>query len=221
MYDETYLRLQILEAGKKLQQRFFVASNDGNISARLNNDMILITPTGVNKGDVTSDQIIKVDLQGNVIEGHMKVTSEIKMHLAVYKAREDVKAIVHAHPPAATAFAVSGEKLDDPIIVPEAIFALGSIGYCEYGTPSTEEVPQAVAKEIPYNDALLLANHGALTVGKDVMEAYYRMENIEMISRISIYTKILGKARILNDFEIEKLNKVKEEKGWGKVRRKG
>lgn len=216
MYYETYLRLQIVEAGKKLQQRFFIASNDGNISARLNDNIILITPTGINKGEVTSDQIMKMDLQGNVVEGHMKVTSEIKMHLAVYKARADVKAIVHAHPPAATAFAVSGEKLDDPIILPEAIFALGNIGYCEYGTPSTEELPQAVTKEIPYSDALLLANHGALTVGMDVMEAYYKMENMEMISRISLCTKILGKARALSDIEVEKLNKVKEKNGWGR-----
>ncbi|AZV56520.1 class II aldolase/adducin family protein [Clostridium sp. AWRP] len=218
MDRETYLRAQIVETGKRLQQRFFVASNDGNISVKLEDNIILITPTGVNKGEVCSDQIVKVDLDGNVIEGHMKVTSEIKMHLIVYKMRNDIKAVVHAHPPAATAFAVSGEKLDEPTILPEAIFSLGKVGYCDYGTPSTCEVSQSVEKEIPYSDALLLANHGALTVGKDVMDAYYKMENLEMVSKITLYTKIIGNVRTLNKEQIEKLNRVKKEKGWGNVK---
>ncbi len=217
MNNETYLRLQIVEAGKRLQQRFFVASNDGNISAKLDDNTILITPTGVNKGEVTPDQIIKVDREGNIIEGHMKVTSEIKMHLAVYNMRADVKAIVHAHPPASTAFSVSKEKLDDPVILPEAVFSLGKIGYCEYGTHSTDEVPKAVEKEIPYSNVLLLSNHGALTVGTDVMQAYYRMENLEMVSKVTIYSKILGNIKTLNELQVEKLNKVKEEKGWDKL----
>jgi L-fuculose-phosphate aldolase len=218
LYNETYLRLQIVEAGKKLAQRFFVASNDGNISARVGNNAILITPTGINKGDVLPDQIIKIDMDGNVIEGHMKVSSEFKMHLAVYKMRPDVKAIVHAHPPAATAFAVSGEKLDDPLILPEALFGLGKIGYCEYGTPSTNEVSLSVEKEVLYSDTFLLANHGALTLGDDVMQAYYRMENLEMVSRITLATKIIGKVRALDEQSIVKLNRVKEEQGWGKIR---
>lgn len=220
MVNETKLRLEIAEAGKKLRDRFFVASNDGNISAKLSDDVILITPTGVNKGEVIPDQIMKVDVNGNVLEGHMKVTSEIKMHLAVYRLRNDVKAIVHAHPPASTAFAASGVKLDEQIILPEAIFGLGQVGYCDYGTPSTNEVPDAVAKEIPYSDVLLLSNHGALTVGESVMQAYYRMENLEMVSKVTIYTKILGQIKALNDSQIEKLNEVKEKNGWGKTKKK-
>lgn len=220
MNNETYLRMQIVEAGTKLAQRFFVASNDGNISARLEDNIILVTPTGVNKGEVTSDQIIKVDLNGNILEGHMQVTSEIKMHLAVYRVRPDVKAIVHAHPPAATAFAVSDEKLDEPLILPEAVFGLGNIGYCEYGTPSTNEVSRSVEKEAPYSDTLLLANHGALTLGENVMQAYYRMENLEMVSRITIAARLIGKVKALDQNSIEKLNRVKEDKGWGKIRKK-
>lgn len=218
MYNETYLRLQIVNVGKKLAERFFVASNDGNISARINDNEILITPTGINKGEVVPDQIIKIDLDGNVIEGHMKITSEFKMHLVTYKKRPDVKAIVHAHPPAATAFAVSDVKLDEPLILPEALFGLGKVGYCKYGTPSTREVSDSVKEEVPYSDTLLLANHGALTLGENLMQAYYRMENLEMVSRITLATKILGKARALDGEEIRKLNKVKEEQGWGKVR---
>lgn len=219
MQNETNLRLQIVEAGKKLTKRFFVASNDGNISARLSDNTILITPTGVNKGEVTTDQILKTDLNGNIIEGHMRVTSEIKMHLEVYKKRPDVKAIVHAHPPVATAFASTNEKIDDPVILPESIFSLGKIGYCEYGTPSTDEVPKSVSKEIPYSDALLLSNHGALTVGDTVMQAYYRMENLEMVSKIKMYTKIIGNVKVIDNEEIKKLEKIKEERGWGKNRR--
>lgn len=220
MDNETYLRLQIIEAGKKLAQRFFVASNDGNISVKLDDNTILITPTGINKGEVLSDQIIKVDTNGNVIAGHMKVTSEIKMHLAAYRIRPDIKAVVHAHPPAATAFAVSEVKLDQPLILPEAIFGLGNIGYCEYGTPSTDELPKSLESEAPYSDTLLLANHGALTFGQDVMQAYYRMENLEMVSRITLAAKIIGKVRALDERNIEKLNRVKEEHGWGKNRKK-
>ena len=212
MNMETKLRLQIVDVGKRLHQRFFVASNDGNISVKLNENTILITPTGVNKGDLTTDQIVKVDLEGNVIEGHMKVTSEIKMHLAVYKLRDDVKAAVHAHPPAATAFAVSGEKIDEPVTLPETFLGLGEIGYCKYGTPSTDEVHQSIEKEILNCNVLLLANHGALTVGEDVLEAYYRMETLEMVSRINLGTKIIGKANALNEEQIEQLNSIKSKK---------
>ncbi|WP_251859827.1 class II aldolase/adducin family protein [Clostridium sp. Marseille-Q2269] len=217
MDNETYVRTQIVEAGKKLQERFFVASNDGNISAKLDDNTILITPTGVNKGEVTPDQIIKVDREGNVIAGHMKVTSEIKMHLVVYNMRSDVRAIVHAHPPASTAFAVSRQKLEEPVILPEAVFSLGKIGYCEYGTPSTNEVSKSVKKEITHSDVLLLSNHGALTVGADVMRAYYKMENLEMVSKITIYSKIIGDIKTLNELQIEKLNIVKKGKGWGSL----
>lgn len=218
--NETFLRLQIVNAGKKLSEKFFVASNDGNISARIDENTILITPTCVNKGDVVPDQIVKIDMKGNVLEGHMKTSSEYKMHLAAYRMRADVKAIVHAHPPAATAFAVTTERIDDPLILPEAIFALGRIGYCPYGTPSTQEVPQSIEKEVLYSDALLLANHGALTLGEDVMQAYYRMENLEMVARVTLAAKIIGNIRTLDAASIEKLNRVKEEQGWGKVRKR-
>lgn len=215
MHNETYVRLQIVNAGKRLAERFFVASNDGNISAKLDDNTILITPTGINKGEVVPDQIVKVDLNGNVLEGHMKVTSEIKMHLAAYRKRPDIGAVVHAHPPAATAFAITGEKIDEPLVLPEALFSLGKVGYCEYGTPSTDEVPKSIENVITKCDALLLANHGALAVGKDVMQAYYRMESLELVSRIVIAARILGKAKPLNEEQIRKLNIVKQEHGWG------
>lgn len=218
MHNETYVRLQIVNAGKKLAERFFVASNDGNISAKLDDNTILITPTGINKGEVVPDQIVKVDPDGNVLEGHMKVTSEIKMHLAAYRIRPDIKAIVHAHPPAATAFAITGEKIDEPLVMPEALFSLGKVGYCKYGTPSTNEVPQSIETVIPNCDSLILSNHGAMTVGADVMQAYYRMESLELVSRVVIAAKVLGKAKPLNEEQIRKLDVVKQEHGWGSTR---
>lgn len=210
MVGENNFRLEIVEAGKRLYQKGLVASNDGNISVRLNENEILITPTGVCKGDMTSDQMLKVDMEGRLISGFMKPTSEMKMHLAVYRKRSDVKAIVHAHPPKATAFAVAGKTLDK-ITLPEVIFSLGSVSMAEYGTPSTDEIPKAVERHIDNSDALLLANHGALTVGSSVMDAYYKMETLEHFASISLYARMLGGERVLDQRETEKLFKVRTE----------
>ncbi|MGA2613462.1 MAG: class II aldolase/adducin family protein [Spirochaetia bacterium] len=214
--QEEEARRQIVEAGRRLRDRFFVAANDGNISARLSADRILITPTSVNKGDVTVEQILMIDMQGKVISGSMLPSSETKMHLAVYRTRPDVTAIVHAHPPAATGFAACHIRLDADVILPEIVFGLGRVGFAEYGTPTTEEIPNAVEKEIPGCDAVLLSNHGALTVGADVMQAYYRMEVLEMYARVRLVTKILGEPKPLSQSEITTLQKVREQQGWGK-----
>ena len=216
--QEEEARRQILEAGKRLRDRFFIASNDGNISARLSENEILITPTSVNKGDVTLEQILKIDLQGRVISGPLKPSSETKMHLAVYRKRPDVLAIVHAHPPAATGFAACHIRLDADIILPEVIFSLGKVGFAEYGTPTTEEIPNAVEKEIADCEAMLLSNHGALTVGTDVMQAYYRMEVLEMYARVRVVTKILGEPKPLGQAAVTELYKVREQQGWGRPR---
>jgi L-fuculose-phosphate aldolase len=210
LHNETSCRLEIVEAGKRLYQKGLVASNDGNISVRLNENEILITPTGVCKGDMSPDQMLKVDMNGIVISGFMKPTSEIKMHLAVYRNRSDVKAIVHAHPPKATAFAVAGKTLDK-ITLPEVIFSLGAVSMAEYGTPSTDEIPKAIEKHIGSSDAILLANHGALTVGISVMDAYYKMETLEHFASISLYARLLGGERVLDQKETEKLFKVRSD----------
>jgi L-fuculose-phosphate aldolase len=214
--QEAEARHQIVDAGNRLHDRFFVASNDGNISARLSETEILITPTSINKGDVSEDQIIKIDMAGHVITGNLKPSSETKMHLAVYKTRPDVRAIVHAHPPTATGFAACHIRLDQDIILPEVIFGLGKIGFAAYGTPSTEEIPDAVVKEIPDCEALLLSNHGALTVGADVLQAFYRMEVLEMYAKVRLVTHILGGPKPLNAGQITQLFKVREEQGWGR-----
>jgi len=216
--QESEARRQIVDAGKRLHDRFFVASNDGNISARLSENEILITPTSVNKGDVTAEQVLKVDMRGQVVSGDGKPSSETKMHLAVYRVRPDVGAIVHAHPPTATGFAACRIRLDQDVILPEVVFGLGKIGFAEYGTPTTEEIPNAVVKEIPDCDALLLSNHGALTVGSEVMQAYYRMEVLEMYARVRLVTHILGAPKPLSESEVAELFKVRERQGWGKTK---
>jgi len=212
---DAELRQQVLEAGRRLKDRFFVAANDGNISARLPGDLFLVTPTGVNKGDLSPDMLLTVDATGKVVAGQLKPTSELKMHLAIYRRRPEVQAIVHAHPPTATGFATAGLRLDQDVILPEVIFGLGSIGFAEYGTPSTEEVPQAVEREIGSCEALLLANHGALTVGGTVMQAYFRMETLEMYARIRLVTLQLGGPRPLSSEQVGALMRVRESQGWG------
>ena len=210
MHNESSCRLEIIEAGKRLYQKGLVVSNDGNISMRISDNEILITPTGVCKGDMTPDQILKVDMEGRVLSGFMKPTSEMKMHLAVYRKRNEVKAVVHAHPPRATAFAVAGKTLDR-ITLPEVIFSLGFISLAEYGTPSTNEIPRAVEKHIDNSDALLLANHGALTVGSSVIDAYYKMETLEHFATISLYARLLGGERELDDVQAKELFRVRSE----------
>ncbi len=215
MAEEVQARREILEAGRRLRDRFFVAANDGNISARLAPGRFLITPTGVNKGDLSAEMLLTVDAEGKVLDGSLEPTSEMKMHLAVYRERPEVEAVVHAHPPTATGFAASRLRLDQDVILPEVVFGLGRIGLSEYGTPTTAEVPAAVSREICDCDALLLANHGALTVGSSVMQAYYRMETLEMYARIRLVTLQLGGPRELSGDQVEELFRVRELRGWG------
>ncbi|MCK5008290.1 MAG: class II aldolase/adducin family protein [Spirochaetales bacterium] len=216
MIDEVQARQEILEVGRRLQERFFVAANDGNISVRQGTGEILITPTGVNKGDMSAEMLLKVDAEGSVLSGSLKPSSEMKMHLAVYRQRADVQALVHAHPPTATGFATSRIRLDQDVILPEVVFGMGRIGFSEYGTPTTHQVPEAVSREIAECDAVLLANHGALTVGSSLMQAYYRMETLEMYARIRLVTIQLGGPKALSDPEIEELFHVREQRGWGR-----
>lgn len=207
---EREIKEQILEAGKRMYEKGFVAANDGNISARVDENSFLITPTGICKGDLKAEQIIKVDASGKVIYGDLKPTSEMKMHMAVYNLRRDVTAIVHAHPKKATAFAVAGLPLNK-LTLPEVIFTLGRISLSEYGTPSTDQVPRAVEKVIANSDAVLLANHGALTVGSSVMDAYFKMETLEHFAAITMHARALGGERELNPEEEKELFRIRSE----------
>lgn len=187
------LKEQICEIGHCIWQLGFVAANDGNISVKLDENHFLCTPTGTSKRILKPEMIMMVDNQGNVIDGNTKYkpSSEFKMHLRCYAERPDVNAVVHAHPPIATSFAIAHEPLDLNTM-PEVIIFIGAVPIAKYGTPSTMEIPEAVSEYLQTNDAILLENHGALTVGKDLMTAYYRMETLEYHAKTTFYSSAIG-----------------------------
>jgi L-fuculose-phosphate aldolase len=205
---EDAFRADIVEIGRRLYARGYVASNDGNISIRLDDNTILTTPKSVSKGFMTADMMVVVDLEGKKIRGTRDASSELLMHLEVYKNRPDARAVVHAHPPTATGFAVAGIPLDRAVLA-EVVTTLGSIPIVEYGTPSTPELPAAVRKYITAYDGLLLANHGALTIGPDVFAAYYKMETIEHFAKISLVARQLGREHLLSREEVTRLQDLR------------
>ncbi len=205
---EDAFRADIVEVGRRMYARGYVASNDGNISIRLDDNEILTTPKSVSKGFMTPDMMVVVDPDGKKLRGTRDASSELLMHLEVYRNRPDVRAVVHAHPPTATGFAVAGIPLDRAVLA-EVITTLGSIPIAEYGTPSTPELPAAVRKYIKAHDGLLLANHGALTIGGDVFGAYYKMETIEHFAKISLVTRQLGREHLLSRGEVERLQQLR------------
>jgi L-fuculose-phosphate aldolase len=204
MKAEEQARADIVEVGRRLWERGYVASNDGNISVRLDEQRLITTPKSVSKGFMTPDMMVITDLDGKKIAGERDPSSELKMHLEVYRNRPDARAVVHAHPPTATGFAVAGIALDRAVLA-EVITTLGSIPIAEYATPSTEELPAAVRKYVKVHDGLLLANHGALALAGDVMSAYYRMETIEHFAKISLVARTLGREQLLSRDEVERL----------------
>ncbi len=204
MNAEEQARADIVEVGRRLWERGFVASNDGNISVRLGENRLITTPTAVSKGFMTPDMMVVTDLDGTKLSGERSASSELKMHLEVYRNRPDARAVVHAHPPTATGFAVAGIALDRAVLA-EVITTLGSIPIAEYATPSTEELPAAVRKYVKAHDGLLLANHGALALAGDVFAAYYRMETIEHFAKISLVARTLGREHVLSRGEVDRL----------------
>jgi L-fuculose-phosphate aldolase len=209
--SEASLRADIVEVGRRLYARGFVASNDGNISARLDASRLLMTPAGVSKGFMTPDMMVVTDFDGRLLPGETggrRPSTEIQMHLAAYRERSDVHAVVHAHPPLATGFAVAGIALDRAVLA-EVVTTLGSIPIAEYGTPSTAELPAAVAKYVKAHDGMLLANHGALALGSDLFSAYFKMETIEHAANISLVARLLGGERLLSRNEVRRLQDLR------------
>jgi len=205
---EAQLRTDICEVGRRLYARGYTASNDGNISVRLGPERLLMTPTSVCKGFMTVDMMCITDLDGKKLAGERHPSSEMQMHLEVYRRRPDVQAVVHAHPPIATGFAVAGIPLDRAVLA-EVVTTLGSVPIAEYATPSTKELPDAVSKYVQAHDGMLLANHGALTMGKDLFSAYYKMETIEHFAKISLVARLLGGERILSREEVFRLQDLR------------
>ena len=197
-------RKEILRVCRKLDALGFVPATDGNVSARLDGKRILITPSLLRKGDVRESQLLATDMAGKVLAGRGRPSSEIKMHLYAYKMRPDVKAIVHAHPPFATAFAAAGLDLTAPLL-PEVVLTVGPVPLAKYATPSTEEVPRSIAPFIKKHQALLLANHGVLALGQNLEEALQRMERVEHLAKISFLALILGRPKHLNKIQLQGL----------------
>ena len=208
MTTESSLRADIVEVGRRMYARAYTASNDGNISVRLGADRLLMTPKSVCKGFMTPDMMCVTDLEGRKLQGDRDPSSEMLMHLEVYRQRPDVQAVVHAHPPIATGFAVAGIPLNRAVLA-EVLTTLGSIPIAEYATPSTKELPAAVRKYIKAHDGMLLANHGALTVGADLFSAYYKMETIEHFAKISLVARLLGNENLIAREEVERLQELR------------
>lgn len=208
---ENELRQTIVEIGQRMYQRGFVAANDGNISVRLDAERILTTPTGISKGFMTPEGMVVMDLEGRKLsEG--KPSTELPLHLFIYKERSDVSAVVHAHPPYATGFATAGLALDKCVLA-EIIVTIGTIPLAEYGTPSTEELPQTIRPYLHACEAFLMANHGVVTVGRDLMEAYFKMERVEHYAHIVFIARSLGGERVLPREKVEKLYDLREKYG--------
>ena len=201
---ENELKELICDIGRRIYTNSFVAANDGNITVKLSEREFLTTPTGISKGFLIPEMIVKVNEKGEVLEGTYKPSSEVKVHLRVYQEREDVGAVVHAHPPYATTFSVAHIPLDT-YILPEAICALGAVPIVPYAQPSTQELADRLIPYLQEYDAFILENHGTVTVGTDLIKAYYKTETLEYNAKLTYLTKILGRWNELPKEEIQKL----------------
>ena len=198
------IKKEICEVGHTIYNLGFVAANDGNISVKISDNEYYCTPTGVSKGALTPDMIIKVDRDGKKLEGKLNPSSEIKMHMRVYRERPDVNAVVHAHPPVATAFTVADIDLDQ-YVLPEAVLTIGAVPTCDYGTPSTMEIPDSLDPYLQDHDAFLLRNHGALTVGCNLTKAFFVMEEVEFNAVICKHAMDLGAVHEISRDQLAKL----------------
>jgi L-fuculose-phosphate aldolase len=210
--DELQGRKLIIEIGKLLYERSYVVSSDGNVSIRLSEDRVLATPTMTCKGRMNEDDLAVTDMEGKPVSDK-RASSELAMHLLIYKTRPDVKAVCHAHPPHGTAFAVAGLAIDKPILS-EVILTLGCVPLTGYGTPSTDELTDAMKPYVAHHNALLMANHGAVAYGDDLWQAFDRLETLEHTARIAILAKALGGANDLPPAAIEKLINIREKAGY-------
>lgn len=202
--DIERVRCQIVAVGRRLYERGLVAGAEGNVSVRLDPARVLATPAGKSKGFLDAAALVLTDMQGKKIAGEGRPSSELKMHLRIYELRPDVRAVVHAHPPAATGFAIAGLPFDE-CVVPEIVATLGRVPLVPYGTPSTEDLPARLVPYVAAHDGLLLANHGAVTYGPDLDGAINAMESIEQAARSMLVAHLLGQVNRLSREEVDRL----------------
>lgn len=203
-------RETIVRYGRTLYERGFIAATDGNISARLDANRLLITPTCMCKGWMKEDDLVIVDMNGRRLEGTRSVSSEVAMHLLIYRMRPDVHGIVHAHPPTATGFAAAGIALDQPLIS-EIVLTLGAVPLAPYGCPGTDELSNTLKPLIPDHNAILMANHGVVTYADNLEQAFMHMETVEHLAKISLVTRSLGQQNVLNEEEVKKLAAIRRQ----------
>ena len=207
-------RRDICTAGRWIHERGYVASTDGNISVRLGPDRILISATAMCKSMMEPDDLIIVDREGRRVSGMRQPSSELAMHLLIYRLRPDVNAVCHAHPPTATGYAAAGVPLDKPILC-ELVIGLGRIPVAPYGAPGTPELSAEMEPFVQGHDAILMANHGVVTYGPDLLTAFLRMETTEHFARVSLVTELLGKQLLLSGRDVEKLEAARARYGAG------
>lgn len=201
------LKEEIVRIARLLYDKGFLSATDGNISALTPENSILITRSAVCKGELTVDDIIEIDLNGSLISGKGKISTENKLHLAGYKNRKDVRAVIHCHPVFATVLAVIGDSIDKPVF-PEVLLTLGRVPLCEYATPSTDGLHESIMPYISNCNAFLLANHGALTFGSSLKDAFYKMDKLEHASKILVYAKQTGRINYIPDEKVKELYSI-------------
>ncbi len=201
---EKQHRRQICRIGRWMYTRGYVVANEGNLSVRLDEDRILVTPSGTCKGRLKSGELLVTDMRGEVIYGAGSPSSEMRMHLLYYRYRPDVRAICHAHPPTATGFAAARRALEEPVL-PEVVVGLGKIPLAPYGTPGTWELCAGLEPLVQDHDAILLENHGVVTCGRDLLAAYQRMETVEQFAKVMLTAELLGGPHVLQRADVRKL----------------
>ena len=204
---------EMIAAGRRLDALGYVPATDGNLSVRLSSREILATVSGVKKGFLTPRDFTTIDPEGRPLRGGAAVSTEILMHLRIYSERPDAKAVVHAHPPTATGFAVAGIPLRE-CVLPEVVSTIGAVPLAPYATPSTDKLPESIAPFLASHNAILLANHGAVTFGPSLFQAMNRMETVEQFAKILFVARTLGTVNLLTPAQVDDLNRIRHRYGY-------
>jgi len=211
---EEVLRLEMVEIGRLMYEHDLIAGTDGNLSFRLSRDRILATPSGIAKGRMKADDLVLTDLSGRKLSGRLPVSSEIKVHLAAYRLRSDIFAVLHAHPPATLALSLAGVEMDPPVI-PETVLSLGPVATANYDTPGSSSLAEKMESALLCHDAMIMERHGALVLGRDLFEAYHRMESLEHTAKTLWMARSLGPVKPLPQGELERLQELAKNSGAG------
>jgi len=209
MKSEREHREEIVHIGRMLYERGYIGATEGNLSVRIDEGTILCTPCGVCKGTLRDDDLVLLEPSNAQCPGWRNISSEIGMHLLIYRMRSDVGGVVHAHPVTATGFAAAGMALDKPLVA-ELVVSLGSVPLAQYGTPGTHELTDALEPLVPHHDAILMANHGVVTYGRDLLRGFMNMEQVEHVAKIALVTHLLGRQQLLSADAVSKLLSIRQ-----------